>query len=413
MATTTDYGTSLFLAILPTTDSIQAKKTSLANYQLTAGVKMLQNKRPEDAIIYFQRALALDSSNVDAFNDLGNTYLQLKQNDKAIDTFKKLVAMKPFDSDAITSLGNAYAQAQQWSNAAIQYKKATGLNPNNTTAIYSLGQSYLLNKKYPDAIMAFQKVIRLKPNDPNGYFALGQAYNKTGDFDGAVKNLNKAIDMKRGADFPQAVNELGYAYAGKGDDYNLQRTITKLKKLDSILAAQLQNNTIKPKITKGSYGTYDTFYPDLGPNTPLMMLTLKKIDPKETLSQPNATKSFTMQFQFNTTMDPVSVQNLANWKITKANGGKAGYYNFGYTPHPELEAKPPLVQSVAYDVTKQMATVTFSLKQNATANAVIDPSHLVFSFSGLNVNGKKMDPTANAYDAFGGVFGASPVSFYG
>jgi tetratricopeptide (TPR) repeat protein len=404
---------SLFLAITPTTDTVQAQKTALANYQLTAGVQRLQNNRPADAIIYFQRALALDSSNVDAYNDLGNTYLQLKQNDKAIDTFKKLVAMKPFDTDAATSLGNAYAQAKQWGNAAIQFKKAIGLSPNNTTALYSLGQSNLLDKKYKEALADFQKVTRLTPKDPNGYFALGQVYNKLGNFDAAITNLKKAIDLKHGVDFPQAVNELGYAYAGKGDDTNLQRTITKLKTLDSTLATQLQQNTVKPKITSGNYGAYNTFYPDLGPNTPLAMLTLEKIDPLQTLSKPNATKSFTMQFQFNTSMDPASVQNLANWQITKANGGKAGYYNFGYTPHPELEAKPPMVQSVAYDVTKQLATVTFSLTQNATADAVIDPSHLVFSFSGQDINGKKMDPTANAYDKVGGVFGASAVSFYG
>jgi Flp pilus assembly protein TadD len=411
MNTTTDSGTSLFLAILPTADSIQAQKTALANYQLTSGVKMLQNKRPQDAIIYFQRALALDSSNVDAYNDLGNTYLQLKQNDKAIETFQKLAKMKPFDTDAITSLGNAYAQAQQWSKAAAQYKKAVGLSPNNTTALYSLGQSYLLDKKYNDAISAFQKVIRLKPSDPNGYFGLGEAYNKTGNYDGAIKNLNKAIDLKHGTAFPQAVNELGYAYAGKGDDYNLQRTITKLQGMDSSLAAQLQSATLKPKFNTASAGSYNSFIPSLGPSTPLDILTLT--DPNQTLSQPNASKSFTMDFFFNTDMDVASVQNVTNWHISKANGGKGGYYNYGYTPAPQLEAQLPVVQNVTYDVTGRKATVTFTLKQNATANAVIDPSHLVFSFSGQDVNGKKMDPTANAYDGVGGVFGAPTVSFYG
>lgn len=401
----------LFAAIAPGSDVVQAQLTSLANYQLQRGVQMLQNSRPTDAITYFQRALSLDSSNVDAYNDLGNTQLQLNKNDDAIATFKKLVAMKPFDSDAATSLGNAYAQAKQWANAADSYKKATQLDPSNTTALYSTGQSYLLNGKLNDALTTFQKLNRLKPNDPNVYYALGQTYNKIGNYDYAIDNLKKAIDLKHGTAFPQAVSELGYAYAGKGDDANLQRTITTLQGMDSTLATQLQDGTVKPKITSASDGSYNPFYMELGPNTSLSTLTLT--DPNHTLAQANATKTFTMDVQFNTDMDVTSVQNIANWQISKANGGQAGYYNYGYTPDPTKEADPPIIQSVNYDVSSQLATVTFALKQNSTADAVIDPSHLVFKFSGTDANGKSMDPTANAFDGARGVVGASKISYYG
>ena len=401
----------LFAAIAPSADVVQSQMTSLANYQLNIGVNMQTNGRSEEAITYFKRALALDSSNVDAYNDLGTVQLQLNKNDDAIATYKKLVAMKPFDSDAATSLGNAYAQAKQWTNAADSYKKATQLDPSNTTALYSAGQAYLLNNKLNDALTTFQKLGRLKPNDPNVYYALGQTYNKIGNYDYAIDNLTKAIDLKHGTAFPQAESELGYAYAGKGDDTNLQRTITTLQGMDSTLATQLQNDTIKPKFSYGSDGSYNSFYTELGPNTSLSTLTLT--DPNHTLAQANATKSFTMDFQFNTDMDVTSVQNTANWQITKANGGQAGYYNYGYTPNPGKEAASPIIQSVNYDVSNQLATVTFSLTQNATADAVIDPSHLVFSFSGTDADGKSMDPTANAYDGVNGVIGASAISFYG
>ncbi len=411
MSSSTDSGTSLFLAILPTIETVQAQKAALSNYQMQNGVRMLQKSRPEEAIKFFKNALALDSSSYDAYKNLGNTQLQLTKNDDAIATFKKLVAMKPFDSDAATLLGNAYAQAKQWVNAAESYKKAARLDPSNTTALYSNGQSLLLSNKPKEAAEIFQKLIRLNSNDPNGYYALGQAYNKMENYDAAITNLKKSIELKRGTDFPQAESELGYAYAGKDDEFNLKRQITKLGKMDSSLATDLENFTVKPKMTSANAGSYNTFIPTLGPNTPLEILTLT--DPNHTLAQPNATKSFTMDFQFNTDMDVASVQNITNWQISKANGGKAGYYNFGFTPYPEREASLPMIQSVSYNVTSQLATVTFSLKQNATADAVIDPSHLIFKFSGTDANGKTVDPTANAYNGFAGVFGASSVSLYG
>jgi Flp pilus assembly protein TadD len=401
----------LFMAILPTADTIQSQKANLANYQLQMGVRKLQDSHPDEAISYFKRALALDSSNVDAYNDLGNTYLQLKQNDNAIDTFKKLVAMKPFDTDAATNLGNAYAQANKWTDAAIQYKRAASLDPSNTTAIYSAGQSDLQNNKLSDAEESFQKIIRMKPNDPNGYYALGQTYNKMGNFDAAISSLEKAVSLKHDF-YGLAENELGYAYNGKGDDYLVQRQIDRLNNNNqTTLADQLKHDTVKPKFTQGGSGSYSPFYPSFGPNTPLALMSLA--DPKQTLTKPDASKTFTMDFQFNTDMDVVSVQSLANWQISKANGGAAGYYNNGYTQNPQKEAQLPLLQSVSYNVATQLATVTFSLKQNATGDAVIDPSHLVFKFSGTDANGKTMDPNANAYDGVGKIFGASKVSFYG
>ena len=593
---------SLFTAILPTADTIQAQMSSLANNQLIAGVRMLQNKRPEDAIPFFKKALALDSSSIDAYNYLGNTYLQLNQNDKAIDTFKKLVAMKPFDKDSAVNLGNAYSQAQKYADAEKMYKKAVALSPNDKLSHYSLGQTYLLQNKLKDAETEFLKVNRIDSRDPNGYYALGQTYNKMERYDSAISSLKKAISLKHG-DFALAETELGYAYAGKEDDYNLGRQITKLKTMDSQAAIELQNATFKPKILNIDFGPNTPFLPQLGAYTPISMFTLqeppttitainngttitlsrrpdasasgnfvigpnnyqsgsttltnhitgladttglyvgmtvtgKNLPPNTTiaainsgtditlsnapsaagadnfafgpnniqngttnmgnqitgladtsgltvgmtvtgaglpanttitaindatsvtlstntlltgmanytfsgisinqagttnqqtnqitglastaglkvgmtvtgtnipngmtLSQPNASKDLTAIFQFNTDMDPVSIQTLTNWSITKASGGQAGYYNHGYTLYPQREANPPILKNITYDPTNKQATLTFSLTQNAAGDAVIDPSHLVFKFSGKDADGKAMDPNADQYDGFAG-----------
>jgi hypothetical protein len=212
--------------------------------------------------------------------------------------------------------------------------------------------------------------------------------------------------------FTLAETELGYAYAGKGEDDLVQRQIDRLNDNDQTTAAdELKSATTKPKINNVSGGSYNGFYPSLGPNTSLQLLTLT--DANQTFSKPNSTKTFTMDFYFNTEMNVTTVQNISNWQISKANGGKAGYYNYGYTQHPDKEAGAPIIRSVAYNIDDQKATLTFSLSQNATADAVIDPSHLVFKFTGKDTNGKIMDPTANAYDGVSGIFGVPSISYYG
>lgn len=406
--TTPDRGASLFLAILPTADTIAAQRASLANNQLIAGVRMLQKGRTEDAIPFFKKALSMDSSSIDAHNYLGNTYLKLNKNDEAIATFKKLVKMKPFDKDSAVSLGNAYAQAKKYADAETSYKKAVSLAPNDNLAHYSLGQTYLLQKKLKEAETEFLKVTRISPRDPNGYYALGATYNKMERYDAAISSLKQALYLKHG-DFALAETELGYAYAGKGDDYLLEKQITKLETLDPTAAQELSDATIKPKISFINYGTNSPFLPQLGAYTPLAMLTLK--DPEQTLSKAGAVKNFTVVFKFNTEMDPVSIQNLGNWKISMASGGAAGYYNHGYTLKetynsvtktytPLNQADIPVPLNVTYNPSSTEATLTFAIKQNATADAVIDPSHIVFKFSGKSILGKVMDPTADEYDGF-------------
>ena len=40
---------------------------------------------------------------------------------------------------------------------------------------------------------------------------------------------------------------------------------------------------------------------------------------------------------------------------------------------------------------------SFRVSQNANGNAVMDPSHWVFSFGGMDVSGRSMDPGADQY----------------
>ena len=59
---------------------------------------------------------------------------------------------------------------------------------------------------------------------------------------------------------------------------------------------------------------------------------------------------------------------------------------------------PPIPAQVTYDPTKLQATVYFSISQNAAlADGTLDPSHLVFKFSGVDEFGNKMDPAADEF----------------
>ena len=96
-------------------------------------------------------------------------------------------------------------------------------------------------------------------------------------------------------------------------------------------------------------------------------------------------------------MDAESVQDINNWTITKASGGAAGYYNNLLPILPTEAYIPQNPMTVTYDPDKQSATVNFMLSQNSTGDATIDSAHMVFKFSGKDVTGKTIDPTADEW----------------
>jgi tetratricopeptide (TPR) repeat protein len=100
-------------------------------------------------------------------------------------------------------------------------------------------------------------------------------------------------------------------------------------------------------------------------------------------------------------MDRASVENRLNWEISRSSAGGPGEaYNFGQSV-PETEvALAPFPELVFYDSDNFRATVTFRIYQNSAADDTIDPSHIVFKFSGVDRFGISMDIEADQFCDF-------------
>lgn len=377
----------MFSALL----SQQTLRDQAATNALSSGMSLYQKGRYSEAISSFKQATAFKPEMVDAYNYMAMTYLKQNDNNSAIKAYQLSLKIDNSQDSVYTSLGNIYYSDQNYTEAEKAYKTAAQINPSSTLAPYSLGQIYLNTDRLSEAETQFKKVQRMSPQDGNVFFALGQTYNKMGRYDEAVTQLEQAVTLKK--DFAYAYSELGTAYLQLGNTDKAQEQLDILKDLDTDLASSLQADMKTPKILANNPDK-STFNSLLGPGSSLVLL-----DPD--FLKPNSSKDMTMTLQFDSYMDASSVMKVTNWSITKASGGTGGYYNNGYTPHPENEINfNPIPKSVMYDAVNLRATVTFSLAQNATGTGVIDPSHLVFKFNGTDADGKQMDPNAGQYDGF-------------
>jgi hypothetical protein len=117
----------------------------------------------------------------------------------------------------------------------------------------------------------------------------------------------------------------------------------------------------------------------------------------------SSTSNFTLILAYNEEMLRTSVQDPTKWGVSRAGATvPGGTYVVGAN---DID---PQIRSIVYTpkttLTPAMATLTISVTNNAAGNGTWDPSHVVFTFSGSDVNANAISVTADQFDIAGGFF---------
>jgi tetratricopeptide (TPR) repeat protein len=386
----------LFASTKSDTESYRAQ---LAQFALLKGADYLSENNQDAAIKEFKTALAFDSTNATAHTYLAQIYQRQGKNEDAIKELKKVVQNDLTSATARNNLGSAYLKDKQYDNAEKELTYAARLDLTDPLANYTLGLLYTETGRYTDAETSFTRAGNISRNDANIPYGLGVLYNKMGRPEAAVQQLQRALALND--DFAAANYELGAAYVKMGKTDEAKEQLSILSSKDTGLASDLEYLLNTPTIAYIDETNNESFNSGLGAGTPLWML-----DPAR-LSTPNSTIEVAVAIQFTNAMDAASVMDASNWQISKARGGAGGYYNNSMPTNQNEVTIPACPISVTYDATTRQAKVYFFLNQtsgidilNGNNGATIDPSHLVFKFSGKDAAGRKMDTSADEIDGY-------------
>ncbi|MBI5849280.1 MAG: tetratricopeptide repeat protein [Nitrospirae bacterium] len=374
----------------------QAQYDSLANNSLANGIDLYQKGDYAGAVRQFRTSIGISpftDNSASAYNYMAMAYQKMDKAEDAIRTYKEAISVYPTRDSFHLSLGDVYLQTGRPAEAEKEYTAAVRLNPTSAENRYSLGKMYLDSARYSEAEVQFKQVTELSPNSASGYYGLGQVFRKKGEYSDAIAQLNKALSVNKS--FDSAISELGYTYADMGEMDKAGEQVSILSAKKSSLAVELQGyiyDASAPKIIL-AYST-NGFNSSLGAGTAVSGLN-------DVLASANARKTFTMRFGFSKDMDIASVQNPYNWEISRSTGAEVGgAYNWGLKiPSTEVGISAYPI-SVRYNAKTSSADVTFSIVQNGSADATIDPSHIMFRFSGLDAYGKAMNTSADQYSKF-------------
>lgn len=373
---------------------------NLAQRALAQGLQQFIDKKYDQAIITLQRAVGLSprsTTAINAYDYMARTFIARGDNQAAAEAYQKALKIDSGRDDLHLALGNLYHSQDRFEEARSEYEQAVKINPSAANR-YSLGQGYLSTGQYEDALRQFEQVSQLERRKPYGDFGLGQAYAKLGQYDEAVASFERAIAQQ--ADYWDAYAELGYTLVDQGEIERAMEIADTLKGNDSQLASNLSSYIYEkaaPKMT-ALYASdiYALFPSTLGPSTEVANLGLY-------LSDPNSSRTFSMVFQFSKQMDWQSVENEQNWNIERNIGtGRGDGYNYSM-PLPTTEVSlPSTPDAIYYDASAMTATVLFKVRQNATGDGTIDPSHIKFTFKGHDLVDLAMDAKADEYAGYSG-----------
>ena len=134
-----------------------------ADVRAMLGTLYSWNAQLDDAVTELQKSVALEQGSVSLSNNQGNNisnYITLgrifrwqKKKDESIKLYKKALELDPNNGEALVGLGRVYLFDDQWDKAEELYQKALAIDPNNLDAKEALAQ---LNRiKAPEANLRY------------------------------------------------------------------------------------------------------------------------------------------------------------------------------------------------------------------------------------------------------------------
>jgi tetratricopeptide (TPR) repeat protein len=197
------------------------------------GSVYLEQKKSKEARECFERTVkaAADypATLPNAWNNLGILSAREGKPDEAIGYFQKALAINPEDAVALQNLGNAYRQKKDWNAARKTLEHVLELSPEDAEANYGLGMVYAQLNDTGRAYEFLQKALAARPAYPEALNNLGILYLRTGRAEEAKKSFAESIRVA--PEFDQAYLNLSRVYAIEGDKVRARETLEELLKV--------------------------------------------------------------------------------------------------------------------------------------------------------------------------------------
>jgi tetratricopeptide (TPR) repeat protein len=179
------------------------------------GTLLVEQGRPQDALIYFQRALALKPDSPEAHVDRGDALRVLHRDAEARQDYEEALRLRPAYPDGHYNLGVVLAASGQLPAAIAEYREAIRLAPAHVRAHNNLANALRQGGRVAEAVAEGERARALAPDSAEVRNTLGVAYGAAGRVPAAIAEIQEAVRLRPA--YPEAQNNLANMLAAAGD----------------------------------------------------------------------------------------------------------------------------------------------------------------------------------------------------
>ncbi|MBR4591921.1 MAG: tetratricopeptide repeat protein [Elusimicrobiaceae bacterium] len=162
---------------------------------LLRGDGYFKDGKAKQAIAAYNRAIALNPENLEAYASRGSVHFFQGNYDLAQQDFEHVLSKNPYQADAYTAYGSVLAARGSYQNALKVLEIAIQLQPEKPENFFSRAGIYFMLGKFREAVADYTAVINLYPA-ADVYNARGAAYLNWGKKDLAEKDFETAKNGK-------------------------------------------------------------------------------------------------------------------------------------------------------------------------------------------------------------------------
>jgi protein O-GlcNAc transferase len=206
------------------------------------GVIALQRGRIERGVEIITKAVALNENSPVAFNNLAKGLKDLGRFDEAIVHFERAIALAPAFADAQFGYGTALHFANRSEDALGPFEKAIALHPNFVAALNNRGLALAKLKRFTEALASYDKALAIQPSFGEAHNNRGNALKALMRFDDALASFDNAIAAR-----PDSAE----AHCNRGN------VLVRLERFDDALASFDRAIAVRPQFAEAHRGRGD------------------------------------------------------------------------------------------------------------------------------------------------------------
>jgi len=160
------------------------------------GQALLAQRKPSDAIPFFQMAIQKSPDQPNLHFNLCLAYQALGRIDFAIASAQQAITLDPKVAVLHSKLGQLMLQANAANDAIPILRHALTLDPKSIPIRINLAQALTDTNDLTEAESVVRATLFLAPNEPTAHRMLGRIYQIRGEFDKAVPCFEKSIQIQ-------------------------------------------------------------------------------------------------------------------------------------------------------------------------------------------------------------------------